>query len=339
MPQIQPQISGLTINFWKQFKEKTFFFQIKNFSVKAHLTPPKRKKITRKMRRILKTASRLRPKKKKKMLKKKMRPWKKRRSNYRSKIKFRFPKWKFYYRRFWRSRFRGSPTGNWLAKDLYAYRLYRTPHQPYRKKNPRFTKKNKFYRFIERFKRSGTTLNKHGRLVSHQAHYKRISQFFGGLLPKQREERGKHLRRITTHGISKRFNVRWWFERRIDASLCRMQLAPSIKVARTRIRQGYVYVNNAQIIDPENRISFWDHVTVTPHSPALFLRYWYMRNRFQRYAFKNIRLRFNNRQQVVPSYTFGFWQRLFQDWDLPRYDRIQSHELHRLTLGFNGYYR
>jgi hypothetical protein len=98
------------------------------------------------------------------------------------------------------------------------------------------------------------------------------------------------------------------------------------------IAQGYVRINGTQTLTSERRLAVWDVVQITLQSTYFFGKYWYSRNRYQRYLFKQ---RFNNvtnsflHRAVLP---YGFFTRPLHLIDLPRRDKITWEEFGRLLL-------
>lgn len=247
------------------------------------------------------------------------------------KWKYRFPKWRFYNRNLWKSRSR-TGLGPWFFREVYSFRMYRRPHQPYRNRNILFTKNKAMFRQISTTRRAGALTKRNTRLVSRRAHFKLFSEFYGPFTAKQLRKRASSLRRSSVRHHPKRRALLAWFEQRLDVGLCRFRLAPSIRIARHLITQGYVVVNKIQIISPEYKLAVWDLVEIIPSYRIGLLLYWRHRNWFQRFLFKNKGLRFKATHQQNGVLTFGFWTRLSNPLDIPRRDKIDLTEVERLSL-------
>jgi ribosomal protein S4 len=245
--------------------------------------------------------------------------------------KFRFPKWKFRPRRYWNSS-KSSGVSDWQFLDISSYRLYRRPHQPYRRRKPWAVKKHKGLRLIYQKTQPGHLLEPKDRLVLQQRYSQVYTKFYGNTKLHQIKERALHFRRLAKRRCSKNAAALSWYELRLDVSLCRLNLAPTIKIARLLISQGYVRVNGTQILTPEKRLTAWDVVQITLQSTYFFGKYWYCRNRYQRYLFKHRSNNFTNTFQHKAVLPYGFFTRPPRLTDLPRRDKITWEEFGRLLL-------
>jgi ribosomal protein S4 len=148
------------------------------------------------------------------------------------------------------------------------------------------------------------------------------TKFYGNMDLHHVRERALHFRRLAKTRLSKTAAALSWYELRLDVSLCRLKLAPTIKIARILIAQGYIRVNGTQIRTPEKRLAAWDVVQITVQSIYFFGKYWYSRNRYQRYLFRQRYNNFTNTFQHPAVLPYGVFTRTPRLTDLPRRDKI-----------------
>ena len=245
--------------------------------------------------------------------------------------KYRRSRWKRFehYRRF--SVWRWNNLGKWASFQLYPYKIYRRIHQPFRFTKAKQLKKNRWFRILNKGYEQGFAINRQVRLRNQQQYTKRYSFFYGFARPKQIMERSRHFLHLKGSGPQKRNIWLSWLERRLDVVLCRMRLAPSITVARVLITRGYIWVNKKQEMNPQKRVQLWDIVEINKNDLS-FLRFWYLRNRFQRHAYKyrNLRYRFFHSQKA--ALPFGFMIKNPFASDIPKKDLTSVAEVERLFL-------
>jgi ribosomal protein S4 len=80
-------------------------------------------------------------------------------------------------------------------------------------------------------------------------------KFYGDAKLRQIKKCAAHFRRLTKTRCSKTVAALSWYELRLDVSLCRLKLAPTIKIARLLIAQGYVRINGTQTLTSERRLA------------------------------------------------------------------------------------
>lgn len=245
--------------------------------------------------------------------------------------KYRRSRWKRFehYRRF--SLWRWNNLGKWASFQLYPYKIYRRIHQPFRFSKAKQLKKNKWFRLLNKGQEQGFAINRQVRLRNQQLYTRLYSFFYGFSRPKQIAERSRHFLRLKGSTPHKRNIWLSWLERRLDVVLCRIRLAPTINVARILITRGYIWVNKKQETNPHKRVALWDVVEINRNNLA-FLRYWYLRNRFQRHAFKYKGLGYRYFQKQKAALPFGFMVKNPFDLDVPKKDLTSVREVERLFL-------
>jgi len=245
--------------------------------------------------------------------------------------KYRRSRWKRFehYRRF--STWRWNNLGKWASFQLYPYKVYRRIHQPFRFSKAKQLKKNRWFRLLNKGSEQGFAINRQVRLRNQQQYTKLYSFFYGFTRPKQIAERSRHFLHLKGSGPQKKNIWLSWLERRLDVVLCRMRLAPSITVARILITRGYIWINKKQEMNPQKRIQLWDVVEINKNDMS-FLRFWYLRNRFQKHAYKyrNLRYRFFHSQKA--ALPFGFMIKHPFASDIPKKDLTSVAEVERLFL-------
>lgn len=241
--------------------------------------------------------------------------------------KWRFPRWK----NFPRLRM-DAPANQWAGSDLFPYRLYRRPQQPYRRRKPWEQKKHKRLRLIRQKSKWGRLLRRSEFITLQNRYFQVYSQFYGLASLTQLRAQNLHFRRSAIARHPKLSLALTHFNQQLDVSLCRLHLAPTLQIARLLIRQGYIRVNGEQIWTPRKKVQVWDLVQITAESDYFFGKYWYSRNKYQRYLYRQPQGRFKNvhPQKVVLS--FGFFTRHSRITDLPRHDRLSWREFGRLLL-------
>ena len=241
--------------------------------------------------------------------------------------KWRFPRWKRY------PRLRGDwqPT-RWQAMDLFPYRLYRRPHQPYRRRKPWQQKKHKRLRLLRQKTQRGRLLRRSEFLTLQKRYFQVYSNFYGHLTLRQLRKHALHFRNSSVSRTSRLSQALTWFDNRLDVTLCRLRLAPTLQIARLLVLQGYARINGDQVRIPEKRVSVWDLVQITLESEYFFGKYWYSRNRYQRHLYRQPRNRFKHVHPQKLVLPFGFLTRSPRLTDLPRYNRLSWQEFGRLLL-------
>lgn len=242
---------------------------------------------------------------------------------------YRFPRWRG-IRRYYKTR--KFSTGRWGSHDLLSYKSYTLPHQPYRNRKPWQQKKNRWssqYRYVNK---GGIVLSRKQRLLKRQIIYQLYKRYYS--IPNRKYITHKNLtfRKSGSYFLPPKilkFNL---FENRLDVSLYRMNLAPSLKIAQSLIEAGFVYVNNVQVTNTRYSIGTWDLISITPDSYVHYMRYWYIRNKYKRYLLKNKGSRVSSVSQERLTYAFGFKTRLLNEYAVSRLDRIKLKEVERLFL-------
>jgi ribosomal protein S4 len=315
--------------------QKTFFLlnnksiQSKNvgrsFSTWARITPKKRSYI----RSLPRTAAKKTPPLSNKYITPQRRPHfrvKKKPFTFK-RWKWRFPRWK----RFPRLK-KSLPRIYWQTQDLFPYRLYRRPHQPYRHRKPWQQKKNIRLRLLRQKTKWGRLLRRSEFITLQRRYFQIYSNFYGPLKSRQLKKSALHFRRSSNPHHSNLTGALTWFDHHLDVALCRTRLAPTLKVARLLINQGYVRVNGVQTRNIHKRVQSWDLVQITLESDYFFGKYWYSRNKYQRHLYKQTKNRFKHVHPKKLILPFGFFTRYPRLTDLPRYDRLSWHEFGRLLL-------
>lgn len=178
----------------------------------------------------------------------------------------------------------------------------------------------------------GISLRKRQRLLKRQIIYKLYRKYYSIPNTTYLTKKNHTFRKVSSYKIPQKLLVLNMFEKRLDVSLCRMNLAPSLKIAQVLIHSGFVYVNNKQITNTRYSVDTWDLVSIASDSYIHYMRYWYIRNKYKRYLFKNKGLRTASISQEKLTNAFGFKTRLLSEYDLSRNDRIKSKEVERLFL-------
>ena len=247
--------------------------------------------------------------------------------------KFRRIRWRKFERR-QRIPFRPRPLGLWSTFGIYPYKLYRRVHQPYRYRKAYRLKRNKAYYTLTKAVEAGGFTGLWGanhRLRAHRIFSRVYRSFYGISKQKQVHQQFLRLQKISGGKRNKRNIGLSWFERKLDVTLCRIRLAPSVQFARMLIRRGYIWVNKKQVTTPHFRVAVWDLVEISKTFGA-FVRYWVIRQEIKRYAFKNKGLRYRFVFGQRSPLTFGFWTKEPFDLDVPEKDLMKIGMVERLFL-------
>jgi len=271
-------------------------------------------------------------KKQKGLTSKKLRPRRRRRIVHKNWV-FRFPRWKVFYRNLWRYA-RKNEKYRWVHADLFPGRKYRWIQQQYRVRHPRKEKRNKWLQRLTFRNQSSSLRKRKSRLVNRLMHYKLFSKFYGPFTSKRWVNQVSRWNRINPRTTTRKSLALSWYDHRLDITVYRIGLAPSLKVAQVLISRGYIFVNGAQNLTSNYRVEPWDVVAVTPYAELKpeFDWYWFIRNQYRRHAFKRKKLQYKNVHAQRLAYPFGFRTRMLRELDLPRRDRVQGKEFARLLL-------
>ena len=240
---------------------------------------------------------------------------------------WRFPRWK----NFPRLRM-DQPANQWAGSNLFPYRLYRRPHQPYRRRKPWEQKKHKKLRLIRQKSKWGRLLRRSEFITLQNRYFQVYSQFYGLTSLTQLRAQNVHFRRSATLRHPKLSLALTHFNQQLDVSLCHLRLAPTLQMARLLIRQGYIRVNGEQIWTPRKKVQIWDLVQITAESDYFFGKYWSSRNKYQSRLYRQPQGRFKNIHPKKVVLPFGFSTRHSRITDLPRHDCLSWREFGRLLL-------
>jgi len=96
-------------------------------------------------------------------------------------------------------------------------------------------------------------------------HYQLFSKFYGPFTSKRWANQVSRWRRINPRTSTQKSLSLSWYDHRLDITVYRIGLAPSIKVAQVLISRGYIFVNGRQNSSNHYRVEPYDVVAVTPY--------------------------------------------------------------------------